>query len=148
MQAWLEHLHGLTEGFVLKVNKMESHTNIWPWKKEFLLDLFTPYLLPSWNTSQPERPIELVHPTVTPAHLTLCPYSTGFVYSLKPLDTIGNCQRPVFSLIVSQHMNKITNLWKFELNWSLKLRENNGRKNILDAPFRTLDFETTAEVSQ
>ena len=29
---------------------------------------------------------------------------------LKPVDTIGNCQRPVFSLAVSQHMHKITNL--------------------------------------
>ena len=39
---------------------------------------------------------------------------------LKTLDTFGNCQRPVFSLGVSQHMHKITNLWKFELNyWSL-----------------------------
>ena len=36
--------------------------------------------------------------------------------------------RPVFSLAVSQHMHKITNLWKFELNWSSKLRDNNGRK--------------------
>ena len=35
---------------------------------------------------------------------------------LKTVDTIGNCQRPVFSLGVSQHMHKITNLWKFELN--------------------------------
>ena len=29
---------------------------------------------------------------------------------LKTLDTIGNFQRPVFSLGVSQHMHKITNL--------------------------------------
>ena len=29
---------------------------------------------------------------------------------LKALDTIGNCQRPVFSLGVSQHMHIITNL--------------------------------------
>ena len=29
---------------------------------------------------------------------------------LKTLDTNGNCQRPVFSLGVSQHMHKITNL--------------------------------------
>ena len=37
--------------------------------------------------------------------------------SLNTLDTIGNCQRPVFSLGVAQHMHKQTNLWKFELNW-------------------------------
>ena len=48
---------------------------------------------------------------------------------LRALDTIGNCQRPVFSLGVSQVMHKITNLWKFELNRSSKLQENNGRKN-------------------
>ena len=29
---------------------------------------------------------------------------------LKTLDAIGNFQRPVFSLGVSQHMHKITNL--------------------------------------
>ena len=46
----------------------------------------------------------------------------------KTLDTFGNCPRPVFSLVVSQHMHKITNLWKFELNWSLKLQDKTGRK--------------------
>ena len=30
--------------------------------------------------------------------------------SLKAVDTIGNCQTPVFLLGVSQHMHKITNL--------------------------------------
>ena len=49
--------------------------------------------------------------------------------ALKTLDTTGNCQRPVFSLGVSQHMHKLTNLWKFELNWSKQLRDNNERKN-------------------
>ena len=29
---------------------------------------------------------------------------------LKTLDTIGNCQTPVFSLYLSEHMHKITNL--------------------------------------
>ena len=33
----------------------------------------------------------------------------------------------VFSLGVFQHMHKI-NLWKFGLNWSLRLKENNDRK--------------------
>ena len=28
-------------------------------------------------------------------------------------------------------MHQITNLWKFELNWSSKLRDNNGRRNTL-----------------
>ena len=68
--------------------------------------------------------------------------------SLKTLDTIGNCVRPVFSLAVSQHMHKVTNLWKFELNRSSKLRDNNERNNTLvtqrcvlsDAWFRDLKF--------
>ena len=37
---------------------------------------------------------------------------------LKTVDNIGNCQRPVFSLGVSQPMHKITNLGQFELDWS------------------------------
>ena len=40
-------------------------------------------------------------------------YHTVLRSSLKTLDTIGNCQRTVFSLGVSQHMHKITNLYKF-----------------------------------
>ena len=44
--------------------------------------------------------------------------------TLKPVDTIGKCQRPVFSPAVSQHMHKITNLWKFELDWSSELLDN------------------------
>ena len=33
-----------------------------------------------------------------------------------------------FTVCVSQHMHKITNLWKFELNWSSNLRDNNERE--------------------
>ena len=55
-----------------------------------------------------------------------------FVCGLKTLDTIGNCQRSVFSLCVSQHMHKISNLWT-GLNWSSKLRENKGRNNTIAA---------------
>ena len=47
---------------------------------------------------------------------------------LKPVDTIGKCQIPVFSLGVPQHMHKITNQWKFELDWSSELRDNYERK--------------------
>ena len=67
---------------------------------------------------------------------------------LKTLDTIGNCQRTVFSLGVSQHMHKITNLWKFELKWSSKVQDMNELKNTIvtrscvlsDAWFRDLKF--------
>ena len=51
------------------------------------------------------------------------------------LDTICKCQRLVFKVGVSQHTHKITNLWKFELNQSSKLRDINERKNILVAPW-------------
>ena len=50
---------------------------------------------------------------------------------LKAVDTIGNCQRPVFSPGVSQHMHNITYLRKFELSRSSKLQDNNERKNTL-----------------
>ena len=63
------------------------------------------------------------------------------------MDTIGNCQRPVFPLGVSQHMHKITKLWKFELDWSSELRDNNERKKpaLLHQVvcFQMLDFETS-----
>ena len=55
----------------------------------------------------------------------------GFCDCLKTLDTMGNCQRPVFWLGVSQHMHKITNLWKFRLNRSSSLRDKNERKKNL-----------------
>ena len=49
------------------------------------------------------------------------------------------------------YMHTITNLWKFELNWSSKLREKNGRKKTPLShklcAFRCLEFETLAEVS-
>ena len=47
---------------------------------------------------------------------------------LKALDTIGNSQRLAFTVGVSQHMHKRNNLWKFELNRSSKLRDNNERR--------------------
>ena len=33
-----------------------------------------------------------------------------WTFPLKTVDTIGNCQRLVFTVGVSQHMHKITNL--------------------------------------
>ena len=60
-------------------------------------------------------------------------YSSGLNFlflppCLKAVDTIGNCQRLAVTVGVSQHMRKITNLWKFELNRSSKLRDNNERR--------------------
>ena len=61
---------------------------------------------------------------ITPGHWALN-------HSLKAVDTIGNCQRLACTVGVSQHMHKITNLWKFELNRSSNLRDNKERKNTL-----------------
>ena len=78
--------------------------------------------------------------------IEICPF-----LSLKTLDTISNCQRPVFSLGVSQLMHTITNLWTFELNRSSKLRDNNERKTPLSHEvvcFHMLDFETPISKSE
>ena len=62
-------------------------------------------------------------------------------------DTIDHCQRPVFSLGVSQHMHKTANLWKFQLNRLSKLRDINERKKTPWSHkvvcFQMLDFETS-----
>ena len=80
--------------------------------------------------------------------LSQIPWLTQFTY-LKTLDTIGYCQRPLFSLGVSQHIQKITNLCKFELNWSSELRDNYERKKHpchtkLCAFICMPDFETSS----
>ena len=63
------------------------------------------------------------------------------------MDTIGNCQRRVFSLGVSQLMHKITNLWKFELNIGQRsckiiMKEKHPRHTKVVC-FQMLDFETS-----
>ena len=70
-------------------------------------------------------------------HTSTCNCSRD-IWSLKALDTFGNCQRPVLSLVPTHRHNMfylhvITNLWKLFLNWSSKLQENNERKNTLVA---------------
>ena len=47
------------------------------------------------------------------------------------LDSIGNCQRPVFSLGVSQHMHKISKPVKILAQLAAKLRDNIERKKNL-----------------
>ena len=68
--------------------------------------------------------------------------------ALKTVDTIGNCQDQSPHLVYLNNIHEITNLWKFELTLSSKLRDNNERKNTLvtrsylhlDAWFRDLKF--------
>ena len=56
--------------------------------------------------------------------------------ALKPMDTFGKqyCPRP--TLRVSQLTYKITNLWKFRLNWSSESGENNGETHPCFRTFR------------
>ena len=51
-----------------------------------------------------QQPMSLPFILIPQQHLKCCPLS------FKAVDTIGNCQRPVFSLGVYQRMHKITNL--------------------------------------
>ena len=44
------------------------------------------------------------------------------------MNKIGHCHRLAFTVSVTQHMHKTTNLRKFELNRSSKLRDNNERR--------------------
>ena len=87
---------------------------------EFLVDLDTGV----WGTT---------HGKHFPCEHTKRPTTKGSsentVRILKGRYTFGNCQRPVFLLGVSHHNHKITSLWKFGINWSSKLRENDERKN-------------------
>ena len=71
-----------------------------------------------------QQPMSLPFILIPQQHLKCCPLS------FKAVNTIGNCQRPVFSLGVYQRMHKITNLLKFGLNWSSKLRDNYERKKL------------------
>ena len=67
-------------------------------------------------------------------HIDRCfPQSNCFLINWKtillsfeslPLIALKFKDSGVFSLGVSQNMNKLTNLWKFELNWWLKLQDN------------------------
>ena len=65
---------------------------------------------------------------LTSENLHSCTCSLFLHFYLKTVDTIGNCQRLAFTVGVSQHMHKITHLYKFELNQSSKLRDNNERR--------------------
>ena len=63
---------------------------------------------------------------------------------LKAKDTFGICQRPVFSLGVSQHMFKFfffLNLWTFWFNWSSKLNQNNERKTPSALLHKSVSFQ-------
>ena len=70
---------------------------------------------------------------------------------IKTLDTIGNCQRPVFSLGGSQHMHKITTV-KVWAQLVAKLRDNESRKKIPLSNqvvfFQMLVFETPTSNSE
>ena len=69
---------------------------------------------------------------------------------LLSLGTFCNCQWTVFSLGVSQHMHKITNLWKFELNSHRSCEIIIGEMSHKVVCFQLLDFgasKSNSEVS-
>ena len=71
--------------------------------------------------------------------------NTVHIYvALKTVENFGNCQIPVFSLCIISTMHKITNLWKFELNWSSKLQNNYAKKKHpchTNVPYWLNDFK-------
>ena len=71
------------------------------------------------------------------------PYNTP----LKALDTFGNCQRPVFSLGVSQHMHKISNLWKVGLNWSTKSQEKKEKHPCFLMPEKDFSLKSFSDLN-
>ena len=113
-----------------KLNKLETGTKYFPWSRSPLQITLRKLMrsnslkmsaasrsFSSSTTVKSKTPLEKYHvDTVTGT----CPWTI-----LKTRDTLGNCQRPVFSLSVPQHMHTITSLWKFELNWLSKLQDNN-----------------------
>ena len=62
--------------------------------------------------------------------LTLQSLFSHYQFDLKALYTFGYW-RPVFSLGVSHRQHQITSQWKFELNWSSILRQNDERNTPL-----------------
>ena len=67
-------------------------------------------------------------------------------FHLKAVDTIGNCKRLAFTVGVSQHMHKITNLWKFELNRSSNLRELCAFRWLISRP-QVLNLRSRNQIS-
>ena len=69
------------------------------------------------------------------------------VYIKDTVDTFGNCQRPVFSLGVSQHMHKITNLCKFGKSCEVIMEEKAPLSHEVVC-FQMLDFVTSKSNSE
>ena len=75
-------------------------------------------------------------------------YFTPLFSMLKTIDTFSNV-KDQYSHLVCLDMHKITNLWKFGLIWSSKLRENNERNNTIVTKcvcFQMLECETSADI--
>ena len=110
-------------------NNMEFHKYV----MIFPVDPFSP----NWSTfALDNQPPFLVNGLASFHGLYHCPYRSRTLHRDRYIHCIdgsrhwtkGSCQRPVFSLGVSQNMHKITNLWKRGLIWSLKLQDSNERK--------------------
>ena len=85
--------------------------------------------------------------TVLTENFKWLPYPSQFlVRKSKDQHKIKNWgnSRPIFSLGVARHMHKITNLWKFELNWLSKLIMEEKTQLSHDVVcFQMLDFGTS-----
>ena len=82
--------------------RFESHLSNFPLES-------TEYTVLNTHQSKGGNKIIVFIPTKN-EHQLLQKSQFCFNANLKTLDTIGNCQRPVFSLGVSQYMHKIINL--------------------------------------
>ena len=101
-----------------------------------IIVVFVVFILTSWSETPTFHKQEVDCERLKPCHVhqllnraTLDNWYPTIL--LKAVDTIGSCQRLAFTVGVSQHMLKITNLWKFERNRSSNLRDNNERTNTL-----------------
>ena len=60
--------------------------------------------------------------------------------------TLSNTTYQSSHFVYLYSMHNITNLWKLELSWSSKLRDNSGRKTPLSHEvlcLQTIDFDTS-----
>ena len=76
----------------------------------------------------------------------ICYLTKSIIILLKTVTLLVIVKDKSSQLVYLNIMHEITNLWKFELNRSSKLRDNNERKNTLShgvVCFQMLDFETS-----
>ena len=123
---WLNSLSGQFECYLYHLVRLDNQLDLAVIQPECIFDCYVFFF--KWS--------ELYY---FMCHL----YKAAFPLNLKTVYTIGNCQRPVFS----QHMHKISNLWKFELDRSSEWQDNYERKKTPLSHevvcVKMVDFETS-----